>query len=131
MIETSSSASNQQDGGRALLTVSILVTVAISACLAILAWFFMSTGKDPYVKASLELQGKSDHGGQLFRMNCAGCHGLTGQGLIGPNLAGISTHCPDRELIHQIISGKTPPMPSFQMNPEAMADLLAYLHTLT
>jgi len=36
----------------------------------------------------------------------------------------------DPNLIHQIVSGETPPMPSFQMEPEAMADLLSHLHQL-
>ncbi|MCY7406042.1 MAG: cytochrome c, partial [Alkalinema sp. CAN_BIN05] len=33
-------------------------------------------------------------------------------------------------LIEQVISGKTPPMPQFQPNPQEMADLLSYLQSL-
>jgi hypothetical protein len=36
----------------------------------------------------------------------------------------------DPALIHQIVSGDTPPMPSFQMEPASMADLLSHLHNL-
>ena len=69
-------------------------------------------------------------GGRLFRLNCAGCHGLAAQGLVGPNLHGVDRRKSDRQLIRQVISGNTPPMPSFQPEPQAMADLLAFLHSL-
>jgi hypothetical protein len=29
-----------------------------------------------------------------------------------------------------VISGRTPPMPRFQLDPQDMADLLAFLHLL-
>jgi hypothetical protein len=29
-----------------------------------------------------------------------------------------------------VVSGRTPPMPRFQPEPQAMADLLAFLHSL-
>ena len=32
--------------------------------------------------------------------------------------------------INQVIKGLTPPMPSFEMEPQSMADLLSYLHSL-
>ena len=40
------------------------------------------------------------------------------------------SHLWSQALIHQIVSGDTPPMPSFQMEPQSMADLLAHLHNL-
>ena len=36
----------------------------------------------------------------------------------------------DKALIKQVVSGQTPPMPSFEMEPQSMADLLAHLHSL-
>jgi hypothetical protein len=42
----------------------------------------------------------------------------------------VSQRKNDSALIQQVISGKTPPMPSFQPDPQSMADLLAYLHEL-
>ena len=108
-----------------------MVVSAATACVVLVLWVLGSAQQDPYVKASLELQGGIDHGGQLFRINCAGCHGLAGQGLVGPQLQGVSNHLKDPVLIHQIISGETPPMPSFEMEPQSMADLLAYLRTLS
>ncbi|MFM9071884.1 MAG: c-type cytochrome, partial [Cyanobium sp.] len=35
-------------------------------------------------------------GGNLFRLNCAGCHGLAAQGLVGPNLHGVVQRKSDR-----------------------------------
>jgi mono/diheme cytochrome c family protein len=71
-----------------------------------------------------------ENGGRLFRLNCAGCHGLAAQGLVGPNLHGVDRRKNDRQLIQQVVSGRTPPMPRFQPEPQAMADLLAFLHSL-
>ena len=129
MIEPTSTAAEQQDSGRGLITA--LVVLAASACVVLLLWVINSAQQDPYVRASLDIQGDPDHGGQLFRINCAGCHGLAGQGLLAPQLIGITDRLRDPALIHQIVSGDTPPMPSFQMAPEAMADLLSHLHELT
>ena len=129
MIEPTSTAAEQQDSGRGLITA--LVVLAASACVVLLLWVINSAQQDPYVRASLDIQGDPDHGGKLFRINCAGCHGLAGQGLLAPQLIGITDRLRDPALIHQIVSGETPPMPSFQMAPEAMADLLSHLHELT
>ncbi|TGG80141.1 MAG: cytochrome c [Aphanocapsa feldmannii 277cV] len=85
---------------------------------------------DPYTLSTLSLSGNSNHGGKLFRMNCAGCHGIAAQGLVGPDLHGVSHRKSDTALIHQVVSGKTPPMPKFQPEPQAMADLVAYLRSL-
>jgi mono/diheme cytochrome c family protein len=74
--------------------------------------------------------GSVEDGGRLFRLNCAGCHGLAAQGLVGPNLHGVDRRKNDRQLIQQVVSGRTPPMPRFQPDPQAMADLLAFLHSL-
>ncbi|WP_038543852.1 cytochrome c [Synechococcus sp. KORDI-100] len=118
----------QVDGGRGL--IAALVVLAAAACVVLLLWVLGNARQDPYLRATLELQGSVDHGGQLFRINCAGCHGLAGQGLLGPSLVGISQRSSDPRVVHQIVSGETPPMPSFQMEPSSMADLLAYLRTL-
>ena len=74
--------------------------------------------------------GDAGNGGRLFRLNCAGCHGLAAQGLVGPNLHGVAHRKNDRQLIQQVVSGRTPPMPRFQPDPQTMADLLAFLHSL-
>ena len=122
-------AADVKEGSRGLITA--LVVFAASACIVLLLWVLGNARQDPYIRATLDLQGSADHGGQLFRINCAGCHGLAGQGLLGPTLKGITERVGDGQLIHQIVSGETPPMPSFQIEPNAMADLLAHLHQLS
>ena len=129
MSEPTSTAAEQRDGGRGL--IAALIVLAASACAVLLLWVINSAHQDPYIKATLELRGDPDHGGHLFRINCAGCHGLAGQGLLAPQLVGVGQRMRDPNLIHQIVSGETPPMPSFQMAPEAMADLLSHLHQLS
>ena len=127
-MEPSLTAAGSPGSSRTL--IAALVVVAAMACVILLIWMIGKAQIDPYVQATLNLQGTSEHGGQLFRMNCAGCHGIAGQGLLGPKLIDVSSRLGDPALIHQIVSGETPPMPSFQMEPQSMADLLSHLHTL-
>lgn len=85
---------------------------------------------DPYVQSVLSLSGDASRGAAIFQMNCAVCHGQTGRGEIGPSLVAVTDHRSHPSLIDQVISGKTPPMPQFQPDPQAMADLLRYLDSL-
>ena len=107
------------------------MVLAVVAVVVLLAVVVNASQRDPYVRASLDLSGNEDHGSKLFLINCAGCHGIAGQGVVGPNLHGVSQRKNDPALIQQVVRGQTPPMPSFQPDPQSMADLLAYLHTLT
>jgi mono/diheme cytochrome c family protein len=110
--------------------VTALVVLAAVAC-AVLALLLLQASRiDPYTTATLDRVGSVEDGGRLFRLNCAGCHGLAAQGLVGPNLHGVDRRKNDRQLIQQVVSGRTPPMPRFQPDPQAMADLLAFLHSL-
>ncbi|KAF0653722.1 cytochrome c [Cyanobium sp. Copco_Reservoir_LC18] len=111
--------------------VAALATLAAVACILLLAVVVLPAARsDPYTRQTLELTGSATDGGRLFRLNCAGCHGLAAQGLVGPDLHGVDRRKNDRQLIQQVVSGRTPPMPSFQPEPQAMADLLAFLHSL-
>jgi mono/diheme cytochrome c family protein len=111
--------------------IPALVLLA-AACVAVLALVVLPAARsDPYTRNTLQLSGVADRGEQLFLINCAGCHGIAAQGLVGPNLHGVDSRKNNRQLIQQVVSGRTPPMPRFQPEPQAMADLLAYLHTLT
>ena len=85
---------------------------------------------DPYVKAVLSLPSDVVQGQTIFQMNCASCHGLFGDGQVGPSLRHVSTRKSRVGLIHQVTSGKTPPMPQFQPTSQEMADLLKYLESL-
>ena len=133
MAEPTSTAAThdtEPSGERTQGLIAALVLLAAAACIVLLLWVLGNFRQDPYLRATLDLQGSADHGGQLFRINCAGCHGLAGQGLLGPQLIGITERDTKSRIVHQIVSGDTPPMPSFQMEPSAMADLLAYLNML-
>ena len=110
--------------------ITALVVLAMVALVAMSALVASANSRDPYVTSSLEKVGDQEHGSKLFLINCAGCHGIAAQGVVGPNLHGVSQRKKDPALIRQVISGKTPPMPSFQPDPQSMADLLAYLHEL-
>ena len=112
--------------------ISALMLVA-AVCVAVVALVVLlpAARSDPYTRSTLQLSGSGERGEQLFLINCAGCHGIAAQGLVGPNLHGVNSRKNNRQLIQQVVSGRTPPMPRFQPEPQAMADLLAYLHTLT
>ena len=90
------------------------MVLAVVAVVVLLAVVVNASQRDPYVRASLDLSGNEDHGSKLFLINCAGCHGIAGQGVVGPNLHGVSQRKNDPALIQQVVSGQTPPMPSFQ-----------------
>ena len=85
---------------------------------------------DPYSREVLTLVGDEIQGKAIFQINCAGCHGAEADGNVGPNLHSVTQRKSDSRLIQQVISGNTPPMPKFQPEPQEMADLLSYLHTL-
>ncbi|WP_322745556.1 cytochrome c [Plectonema radiosum] len=101
--------------------------------LAILAGIFavdMVKSADPYIQNVLSLQGNPVQGHAIFQINCAGCHGLEATGSVGPSLKAVSKRKSRYGMIHQVISGETPPMPKFQPSAKEMADLLSYLETL-
>ncbi|MBV5261095.1 cytochrome c [Synechococcus moorigangaii CMS01] len=89
-----------------------------------------SQAADPYIQQVLSLRGDELRGNAIFQINCAGCHGMTADGNVGPSLHAVAQRKSDVRLIQQVISGKTPPMPKFQPAPQDMADLLSYLRTL-
>jgi len=83
-----------------------------------------------YILKTLELEGSVKDGNALFKTNCVGCHGITARGLVGPDLHSITQSFNDKEIIKQVTGGLTPPMPSFEIDPQNMANLLKYLHSL-
>lgn len=86
--------------------------------------------QDPYVQAVMSAPGDADRGEAIFMNNCAGCHSADASGLVGPSLWGVSERRSSFSIIHQVVSGETPPMPKFQPSPQEMADLLKYLDQL-
>ena len=96
----------------------------------ILLWQIGSFKQDPFITETLSIQGDALSGSKLFRINCAGCHGISAQGFVGPDLHEATQELSDKKIINQVIRGLTPPMPSFEIEPQSMADLLAYMHSL-
>jgi len=110
-----------------LLAFVAIVVVAIAVWFAGTNYYRLS---DPYVRDVLASEGNPEQGEAIFQINCAGCHGDTAEGYVGPSLQAISQHKSRFELIHQVTSGDTPPMPKFQPSSQEMADLLSYLEQI-
>jgi mono/diheme cytochrome c family protein len=93
-------------------------------------FYFNYEENNTYILKTLEIKGSVKEGDTLFKMNCVGCHGITARGLVGPDLHSITRRLNDTEIIKQVIEGVTPPMPSFEIDPQNMSNLLTYLHSL-
>ena len=96
----------------------------------ILLWTIGSFKQDPFITETLSIQGEALSGSKLFKINCVGCHGISAQGFVGPDLHEATQEMSDKKIINQVIRGLTPPMPSFEIEPQSMADLLEYMHSL-
>ena len=106
-----------------------LLSISTVACLVFL-WTIGSFKQDPFVIETLSIHGEALSGSKLFKINCVGCHGISAQGFVGPDLHEVTQEMSDKKIINQVIRGLTPPMPSFEIEPQLMADLLAYMHSL-
>jgi len=116
---------NQQISSWRILFLSITIIF-----LLILLWTIGNFKQDPFITETLSIQGEALAGSKLFKINCVGCHGISAQGLVGPDLHEVTQELSDKKIINQVIRGLTPPMPSFEIEPKSMADLLAYMHSL-
>jgi mono/diheme cytochrome c family protein len=86
--------------------------------------------ESPYERNVLAKTGNVQTGKKIFEQNCSACHGLEAKGLVGPSLQQVHTRKSDVLLIRQVVSGKTPPMPKFELSEQQMSDVLSYLKTL-
>ena len=102
----------------------------ITLILLIFFWRMGDFKQDPFITETLSIQGESLSGSKLFKINCVGCHGISAQGFVGPDLHEVTQEMSDKKIINQVIRGLTPPMPSFEIEPQSMADLLEYMHSL-
>lgn len=107
----------------------IFVMLMITLCITILGIYWRKN-TDPYVHEVLSLEGDPINGQAIFQINCAGCHGIKADGSVGPSLRNVPRRKSKVDLINQVISGNTPPMPKFQPSPKEMGDLLVYLEQL-
>jgi len=127
-VSTSSSSAAERDHKREFLKKIFIVFVVLFICFSI---FFLNHHEDnKYIIETLQINGSAKEGDALFKTNCVGCHGITARGLVGPDLHSITQRLNDKEIIKQVTGGLTPPMPSFEIDPVNMSNLLKYLHTL-
>ena len=98
--------------------------------LLVIFWNIGNFKQDPFITETLSIQGEVLSGSKLFKINCVGCHGISAQGFVGPDLHEATLKLSDKKIINQVIRGLTPPMPSFEIEPQSMADLLEYMHSL-
>ena len=127
-MSTSSSSAAEKDYKRELLKIFLIIFVVLLVFFSI---FFLNRNENnKYIIETLELNGSVKEGDALFKINCVGCHGITARGLVGPDLHSITQRLNDKEIIKQVTGGLTPPMPSFEIDPVNMSNLLEYLHSL-
>ena len=108
----------------------IFLLSSVTVILLILFWKMGDLKQDPFITETLSIQGEALSGSKLFKINCVGCHGISAQGFVGPDLHDATKVMSDKKIINQVIQGLTPPMPSFEIEPQSMADLLEYMHSL-
>ncbi|MGF1522230.1 MAG: c-type cytochrome [Leptolyngbyaceae cyanobacterium] len=111
---------------RFLFVVALIGAIVLT----VTAGIHYAQASDPYTREVLALTGNGTRGEEIFQANCVVCHGLEARGEVGPSLVGVSARKSKTQLIDQVVSGKTPPMPQFQPDPQDMADLLKYLEKL-
>ncbi len=105
------------------------LSIATTALL-VLFWSIGNLKQDPFITETLSIEGDTLSGSKLFKINCVGCHGISAQGFVGPDLHEVTHELTDKKIINQVIRGLTPPMPSFEIEAQSMADLLSYMHSL-
>ena len=127
-MSTSSSSAAERDIKREFLKKVFIVFVV--SLLSVSIFFLNNHENNKYIIDTLKLNGSSKEGYALFKINCVGCHGITARGLVGPDLHSITQRLNDKEIIKQVTGGLTPPMPSFEIDPVNMSNLLKYLHSL-
>jgi len=127
-VSTSSSSAAEKDLKREFLKNTSIPYVVLVILFSI--FFLNHNENNKYIIETLELNGSVEEGDALFKVNCVGCHGITARGLVGPDLHSITQRLNDKEIIKQVTGGLTPPMPSFEIDPINMSNLLKYLHSL-
>jgi len=127
-VTTSSSSAAEK---KIKLEIWKKVLIVLLLALMIFVLIYLNNHEtNQYILKTLELEGSVKDGNALFKTNCVGCHGITARGLVGPDLHSITQSFNDKEIIKQVTGGLTPPMPSFEIDPQNMANLLKYLHSL-
>jgi len=126
---TTSSSSAAEKKIKLEIWKMVLIVLLVAFIIFVLI-YLKNHESNQYILKTLELEGSVKDGNALFKTNCVGCHGITARGLVGPDLHSITRSFNDKEIIKQVTGGLTPPMPSFEIDPQNMANLLKYLHSL-
>jgi len=127
-VSKSSSSALETDHKTEFLRKFLIVFLVSFICFLMI--FLSHHENNKYIIETLGINGSVKEGDALFKMNCVGCHGITARGLVGPDLHSITQRLNDKEIIKQVTGGLTPPMPSFEIDPVNMSNLLKYLHSL-
>ena len=127
-MSTSSSSAAERVLKKEFLKKFFIFFMFVFICFSV--FFLNHHENNKYIFETLELNGSAKEGDALFKINCVGCHGISARGLVGPDLHSITKRLNDKEIIKQVTGGLTPPMPSFEIDPVNMSNLLKYLHNL-
>ena len=127
-MTTSSSSAAEKNLKKEIWKKGLIFVVIIFGCFILI--FSTHKENNKFILKTLELNGSVKEGDSLFKTNCVGCHGITARGLVGPDLQSITERLNDKEIIKQVTGGLTPPMHSFEIDPQNMSNLLKYLHSL-
>ncbi len=131
MALTHNTLNEQPTEAPSLIQRAVIAVAGLLLTLGLVVWGIQHFRiSDPYILQVLALNGDRDRGALIFQMNCAVCHGFEASGEVGPSLHNVSERKSKVNLIRQVISGQTPPMPQFQPEAKDMADLLEYLESL-
>ena len=114
-MSTSSSTAAERDFKKEFSKIVFIVFGVLLICFSI--FFVNHHENNKYIIETLQLNGSAEEGDALFKMNCVGCHVITGRGLVGQDLPSITLRLNDKEIIKQVTRGLTPPMPSFEIDP--------------
>jgi mono/diheme cytochrome c family protein len=108
--------------------------------LALMLWAGCEPDRSKMSDAELGLNAQQAHGRRIFNIYCQVCHpAYSSQGNKGPGLKGLyrKPYLPSGltatdEHVEQTIARGRNMMPRFsdQLDPQQIADLIAYLHTL-
>ena len=127
MTTSSSSAAEKKLIKKFLKQLYIYIVILLICC----GLFHLNKQENnTYILKTFEFNGSLKDGDSLFKMNCAGCDGITARGLVRPDLNSITQRLNDTGIFKKVTEGLIPLMPSFEIDPQNISNLLTCLHSL-